>query len=250
MGRDASRYLDAHFWLPYSKRFPDFARKNIRRTSQPYAGMAHDSNGTPLAKLRDAYRTISSGDAQTPSPAALAQVLTATRGDRSLTAREREETDLIDAKIDMRLEEADDNDTLDGAQKKLTQFLRTSRIPVFESEARGWLAHVYFLQGDQTAAGKIYLDELNRNGSNLSRETMLNSLKLNYGYDGGPQLLAHLGEYFDTPAHAAFAIQLTTNPHWNQYADVADSLKPEDAQRTYGRIKGLLEKHADLLRVS
>src|ERR1700679_4234514 len=68
-------YLDAHFWLPYSKRFPDFAGQNIRRTAEPYAGMTKSTEGTPLAKLRDAYRAISSGDTQTPSSASLAQAL-------------------------------------------------------------------------------------------------------------------------------------------------------------------------------
>lgn len=58
---------------------------------------------------------------------------------------------------------------------------------------------------------------MNRSGSNLSRETVLNSLRMTYGYDGGPELLAHLEEYFDTPEHAAFAIQLATNPHWDRY---------------------------------
>lgn len=241
-------YLDAHFWLPYSKRFPDFATKNVRRTAEPYAGMTKGPDNTALARLRDAYQAISSGDMQTPAPASLAHALDAARADPSLTAREREEVELIDAKIEMRAEEADENSTLDGAQRKLTQFLRAARIPAFRSEARGWLAHIYYLQGNQTAAGKIYLDELNRNGSNLSRETMLNSLKLNYGYDGGPQLLAHLGDYFDTAARATFAIELATNPHWNEYADVRDSLKPEDAQHTYELIKSLLEKHSDLLK--
>jgi hypothetical protein len=79
---------------------------------------------------------------------------------------------------------------------------------------------------------------LNRSGSNLSRETLLNSLHMNYGYDGGQELLDHLAEYFDTPEHAAFAIQLATNPHWHE--DV-------NAGKTYSRIKALLETHKSLL---
>ena len=66
----------------------------------------------------------------------------------------------------------------------------------FAAKPGGWLAHIYYLLGDQTAAGEIYLDELNRNGSNLSRETLLNSLRMTYDYDG-QNLLDHLDEYFD-----------------------------------------------------
>jgi hypothetical protein len=135
---------------------------------------------------------------------------------------------------------------LQSAKKKLEAFLRTARTPEFLSEARGWLAHIHYLLGDQTAAGKIYLDELNRTGSNLSRETLLNSLQMTYGYDGGPKLLAHLGEYFDTPEHAAFAIQLVTNPHW-QSSD-ARFEHPESVDQSYAQIRDLLEKHRDLLQ--
>jgi hypothetical protein len=48
-----------------------------------------------------------------------------------------------------------------------------------------------------------------------------------------------------TPAHAAFAIQLATNPRTDSGA--IDGPKREDAQHTYERIRGLLEKHSDLL---
>src|SRR5947207_4970925 len=74
---------------------------------------------------------------------------------------------------------------------------------------------------------------------------------MTYGYDGGPELLAHLEEYIDTPEHAAFAIQLVTNPHWNRetrwerrgrQSDRVDNASPTDA-----RIKDLLQKHSHLL---
>ena len=107
--------------------------------------------------------------------------------------------DLIEAKIEMRAGQPEEPELLLSAKQKLQRFLRTARTPEFLSEARGWLARIHFLLGEQTAAGKIYLDELNRDGSNLSRETLLDSLRMTYGYDGGPELLAHLEEYFDTP---------------------------------------------------
>jgi len=91
---------------------------------------------------------------------------------------------------------------------------------------------------------------LNRNGSNLTRETVLLSLRMNYGYDGGPELLDHLEEYFDTPEHAAFAIQLATNPHFDrmhwQYEKKLQRAAVES--RSYERVNALLEKHSDLLK--
>jgi hypothetical protein len=101
---------------------------------------------------------------------------------------------------------------LRSAQSKLEMFLQSAATPEFQSEARGWLARIHFLLGDQTAAGKMYLDELNRNGSNLSRNSLLDSLYLTYGHDGGPQLAADIDQYFDTAEHAAFAVQMLTNP--------------------------------------
>ena len=237
-------YLDAHFWLPFSKRPWHFERKNVRRISRAFAGMTKVQGNSPLAKLRAAYQEDAL-DAE--ANAALA----AARAEASLTLRDREEVALIDAKIDMRAGEDANNDSADDrlrmAQTKLEKFLRTARTQEFLSEARGWLAHIHYLNGEQAAAGKIYLDELNRNGSNLSQETLLNSLQLTYGYDGGDELRAHLEEYFDTPEHAAFAIQLITNPHWSRDARRQDR-RPDTAAGDYPRIKSLLESHADLLK--
>jgi hypothetical protein len=83
----------------------------------------------------------------------------------------------------------------------------------------------------------------------------LNSLRIIYGYDGGPKLREHLADYFDTPEHAAFAIQLATNPRWGDRARPAfhwpgddTDLALEPTQKTYTRIRELLSQHADLLR--
>src|SRR5258708_645916 len=149
----------------------------------------------------------------------------------------------------MRVGQPEEPELLQSSKKKLEAFLKTARTPEFLSEARGWLARIYYLLGDQTAAGRIYLDELNRNGSNLSRETLLNSLRMTYGYDGGSDLLAHLEEYFDTPEHAAFAIQLVTNPHWDRSAHwdryngkyEKPKVRVDEKPQSYARISGLLE---------
>lgn len=241
-------YLNAQFWLPFAKWPASFERPNVRRISAPFAGMDASEGKTTLTKLRMAYRAIAEPTTASFDAPTERQLVAVARADQSLTQREREEVDLIDAKIDMRAAGADGVQQFESAKKKLQAFIRTAQTPEYVSEARGWLARVYYLLGDQTAAGKIYLDELNRNGSNLSRETLLNSLKITYGYDGGPQLLARLEEYFDTPEHAAFAIQMVTNPRWNRWNDdpsLRDNSQPPDA-----RIKSLLEKHSDLLRTS
>ena len=92
---------------------------------------------------------------------------------------------------------------------------------------------------------------MNRGGSNLSRETLLNSLQMTYGYDGGAALLEDLEEYFDTPEHAAFAIQLVTNPHSgpmgrDPYERRSRFPRPKSQAAAYARIRSLIEKHAGL----
>lgn len=241
-------YLSARFWQPFAKRPASFERPHVRRTLLPYAGMA-DAEGDPaaLVKLRAAYREISQPPSSSFDPAAQRQAVAAARADRSLTRRDREEVDLIDAKIEMRAGEPDDRSRLESAAEKLKRFLRTARYGELRSEARGWLAHIYYLLGDQTAAGKIYLDELNRDGSNLDRETLLNSLHMNYRYDGGDELLLHLDEYFDSAEHAAFAIQMVTNPHWHRGRESVRFERSPDEARVYARIKELVQRHSGLL---
>jgi hypothetical protein len=250
-------YLSAHFWLPFAKHPSNFERPHVRRIIAPFAGMAVADGASPIAKLRAAYQAITPEDfypqeAGGSDIGSARQALATARAEYSLTQKQKEEIDLIDAKIDLRAGERDDDEMLENAKKKLEAFLKTARAPEFRSEARGWLARAHYLLGDQTSAGKIYLDELNRNGSNLSRETLLNSLQMNYGYDGGKELLDHLGEYFDTPEHAAFAIQLVTNPHWRDGAHHPALEREERFERrrqgqAYPRIKELLEKHRNLL---
>ncbi len=247
-------YLNAHFWLPFARHAASFEKRNVPRINAPYAGMTAAQGNTPLARLREAYQKISQPEpyAQNPSTppdlSQLKQAVTAARADQSLTRRDREEMDLVEAKIEMRVGEFGDSDLLQSAERKFQVFLRTARAPDLRSEARGWLAHIHYLFGEQTAAGKIYLDELNRAGSNLSRETLLNSLRMTYGYDGGPELIAHLDEYFDTPEHAAFAIELVTNPHWQREREPGRFGRSPNTSQTYQRIKDLLAKHEDLLR--
>ncbi|MEO5924491.1 MAG: hypothetical protein ABIR70_11755 [Bryobacteraceae bacterium] len=214
-------YLSVSFWLPFAKSGSNFERRNIKRSDVAFAGKG-EVDATLLGRLRAAYQ----GDGS------LEAAIVAARADVSLNARDREEVELVDAKHDMWLERP-------TAKGKIEQFLKTAKTPEWLSEARGWLAHILFTEGKFTEAGKIYIDELNRNGSNLSRETLLTSLKLTYEYDGGTHLFTHLEEYFDTPEHAAFAIEVVTNPRRDPLPDAATR---------YKRVNELLLKHRSLLR--
>src|SRR5579883_2987759 len=246
-------YSSVDFWLPFAKHAASFERPNVHRISAPFAGMTAAQGDTPLSRLRAAYQKISE-QASPFDPAIARAALAAARADRRLTPKDQEEADLIDAKIDMRAGEQGETECLESARKKLDGFLHAAHTPEFLSEARGWLGHVLYLDGDQTGAGKIYLDELNSSGSNLSRETLLNSLRMNYGYDGGPDLLAHLEDYFDTPEHATFAIQLATNPHRLESlpsegpGHLARYQRPERPAESYARIRNLLQRHRNLFR--
>ncbi|MEQ1947288.1 MAG: hypothetical protein ABL995_08865 [Bryobacteraceae bacterium] len=256
-GFDATlrEYLDAHFWLPFSRHPSHFEKPGVQRASAPFAGMGENTGDTPIRRLRAAYKEISQPRPSAFDATQLRQWVAAARATANLSARDREEVELIEAKIDMRLAQPGATEQLTAARARFERFLSTARVPEFRSEARGWIAYLYYLEGNQTAAGKIYLDELNRNGSNLSRETVLTSLRVNYGYDGGPGLLQHLDEYFDTPEHAAFAIQLATNPQWSRSNDAmrsavtgttASAAFAQEAQ-AYERIRKLLDQHQDLL---
>jgi hypothetical protein len=241
-------YLDARFWLPFSKHGRHFENRNVRRVSAPFAGMAKAPDASPLGKLRTAYQEISKPIADSFDDTKVRSALAAARADKSLNAKQREEVDLIDAKIDMRSGQPDEPGPIQEAKKKFEGFIKTARTPELLSEARGWLAYTHFLLGEQTEAGKLYLDELNRNGSNLSRETLLSSLKITYGYDGGQELIDHLEEYFDTPEHAAFAIEIATNPHWDRgYWRNQQRAKPA-SPKAYARIHQLLMQHSDLFK--
>jgi hypothetical protein len=235
-------YLDARFWQPFAKWAESFSRPNVKRISVPYAGMTAAQNDSPLQRARTAYQQFSGTDEQLK---AAREAVAAAGADSSLGVKDREELSLVDAKVEMRAGEPGDREQLGRAKSKLQAFLRGARDPAFASEARGWLARVNYLMGDQAAAGKIYLDELNRTGSNLSRDTLLNSLHIVYGYDGGPQLRAQLDQYFDTPDHAAFAIEVATNPHWDRYDRQMGAARETPA--LYPRIRELLDGHRALL---
>lgn len=240
-------YLTLRFWSPFTKRPANFEKYNVRRVSHAYAGMGPASSSSPLDELRILYRGISSPIETSLDIAPFRKALAAARSSRGLTTRDREEIDLLDAKIDIRAGAPANPQPLRSARSKLQNFLARAKIPELLSEARGWLAYAHLLLGDQTSAGKIYLDELNRDGSNLSRDTLINSLAITYGHDGGPQLVKDLDQYFDTPHHAAFALQILTNPSPKPLPDITGmNPGPATTKSHYSRIRLLLEQHKSL----
>lgn len=232
-------YLHAQFWQPFSSWYSSPPRRTGRDLSKPYAGMLRSTPETPLGRLRLAYIT--------QQPNASAKALAEARA-AGLTGRDQEEVDLVAAKLNMRFGDAKPQ----SVRKQFTDFLRTAKTPEFRSEARGWIAHVYYEEGNHTEAGKIYIDELKRNDSNLSRDVLMDSLRMNFGHAGGQHLRDHIEEYFDTADHAVFAIQLVTNPRFNRPYSLApdedryDHREPEPTI-PQEKILALLEKHAKLL---
>ncbi len=104
-------------------------------------------------------------------------------------------------------------DALRKARDELMAFIAEARTPALVSEARGWLARCHYLLGELHLAARIYLDELAVADSALDRNTLLTSLRILFPYNGSAAGLAdHLDEYFDTPQHALFVVNLVTNP--------------------------------------
>lgn len=198
-------YLTLRFWMPFGKTVDQLGGVEPRLSAH-YAGMHRAVESTPLSVLRGLYQVVAVPEDTRTEPARIAEALARARADASLTERERDEVELIDAKLDLRTGQHE------AARRKLEAFLKKARTPEYLSEARGWLARVHYLTGNQSAAGKLYLDELRRADSNLSRDVLLTSLRMTYGYRGGDKLVEQLEDYFDTPEHAAFAIRMATNP--------------------------------------
>jgi hypothetical protein len=103
------------------------------------------------------------------------------------------------------------------------------------------LARCHYLLGEPHRAARIYLDELARTDSALDRATLLSSLRLLFPYNGSAAGLAdHLDEYFDTPQHALFVVNIVTNPVESD----------EDERRAMGavgrRVLEALQRHREL----
>jgi hypothetical protein len=212
-------YLNGSFWQPFAKYEDSVVKagpaKNRRDQVQAgnavpqvaFAGFSKAPASDALSKVRKAYIAENYDEAR-------AQLEEAARVD--LSEGDREELRLIDAKLDLRIaENEDDKDCalLATAKQKLEAYVATSRSPALRSEARGWLARVHYLLREYPAAVKIYLDELASKETVFDKESLVASLHMIFPYNGsGARLADHLEEYFDTPAHALFVVYIVTNP--------------------------------------
>ncbi len=233
-------YLDKRFWQPFAMYVTTKGGNEDRgqhsqgkdERQPPYAGMESKEDRTALQKVRLAYQSQDYDQARIAIKAALAG---------TLTAEETEEVLLVDAKSDMRDGEADNGLLLRQAKEKFLDFVRHATIASRRSEARGWLARVHYLLGEYAPAAKIYLDEMSSAESRFSQESLVNSLRMLFPYNGSSVRLAdHLEEYFDTPGHALFVVNIVTNPIY--YEKTERAAMSGIAQRTIAALK----KHPDM----
>jgi len=260
--------LNPVFWQPFVRTIPELL--GAPRASVPphaFAGMGTGGKAE-LAAARHAYQAVARWRAdhfqawEPQEPPLLADTTTAARRavEAALAANpspiEAEELRLIRGKVTLREAEAllvmsrskvvtpatAPTDALRRARGELVAYLAEARTPSLVSEARGWLARCHYLLGEPHLAAHIYLDELARRDSALDRSTLLSSLRILFPYNGSAAGLAdHLDEYFDTPQHALFVVNLVTNPVVNDEGERA-------AMGAVGR-KALdaLHRHPELL---
>lgn len=151
-----------------------------------------------------------------------------------------EEARLIAAKVALRAGETDADD-LPEARRQLTAFLATRPSAARASEARGWLARVTFLEGHGPAAVRQYLDELDRPGPGLSSKVLVDSIRVAFNKDERA-FVDHAADFFDTPRHALFVVNVVTNPE-SEWAEP----RPEADKRRLGQqFLGLLRGHTAL----
>ncbi|TAN41812.1 MAG: hypothetical protein EPN22_14195 [Nitrospirae bacterium] len=200
-----------------------------------YAGFSTKSASDTLFKVRKSY-------VRNAYKQALVELEEAKKA--KLAEREREELLLIDAKLDLRIWEVNapsDKTLLERAKRKFEAFLRTSTMPLWRSEARGWLARTHYLLGEYSSAVKIYIDELDKADTIFTKESVVSSLHMIFPYNGSSlRLVDHLEEYFDTPAHALFVVYLVTNPVYSDARERANMSRV--AQKTIDA----LQKHKEL----
>jgi len=216
-----------------------------RGGTSPYAGFSEIHALPALASLREAYRRITETElpSQQPMLEETSRAIARALAPGALSGRELEEARLIDCKIAMRLAERSPA-ALPAAGKKLEDFLRSAPSPAFASEARGWLARIFYLKKEYVRAAKIYLDEVNSNESPLNRDTLVTSLRLVYSA-GQTDLWLHLEEFFDTPRHALFMVNLLTN----QSSDSMSNKEIQSLLKPIGhKVLRLLEDHPALFK--
>ncbi len=239
-------YLTRSFWLPMYYTIGLLLPAKIPTGNAPYAGFAGQDVPPALAGLRAAYRPLATTTRLNQPQSVLdeaSQAAARALAPGVLTGSGLEEARLIDCKLMLRLAE-DNLEALDSAIRKLEEFIASAKNPVFVSEARGWLARGYYLQKDYVRAARIYLDETEAADSPLSRDTLVTSLRWVYSIGQG-QLWDRAEEFFDTPRHALFLVNLVTNQ--SPYG-LFDDLSRRMQQERGSKVLALLQEHPELFK--
>lgn len=236
-------YLTRSFWLPMYFRITSLLPEAIAGGAAPYAGFSAEAVPAALSNLRAAYIPLSRTTRQDQPQSAFEEARRAAaralaRG--VLSGKNLEEARLIDCKIALRMAELN-RDSLDGARRKLEEFIASAENQAFASEARGWLARILYLQRDYVRAALIYLDETDASDSPLKRDTLVTSLRWVYS-DGEMQMWDRAQDFFDTPRHALFLVNLVTNQRGSYYPH------SEITKEHGGKVMALLQKHPELFK--
>ena len=237
-------YLTRSFWLPMYYTMNLLLPSGIPGGAAPYAGFSANDVPAPLAELRVAYLPLARTATQSQPQSSFEDAGRAAARALApgvLTGRNLEEARLIDCKIALRVAEGNRN-ALEEARRKLEAFIASAENRAFVSEARGWLARILYLQKDYVRAALIYLDETDASESPLNRDTLVTSLRWVYAAGEG-QMWERAEEFFDTPRHALFLVNLITNPR--DYHPLPAESKRWLKERG-GKVLTLLREHPNL----
>jgi hypothetical protein len=240
-------YLKRSFWLPMYFTFNNLRPADAPGGSIPYAGFSPEAAPKALAELRAAYLPLAQNSTQEQPQSIFEHAVRAAEQALApgiLTGKDLEEARLIDCKITLRMAERNNgnngnNDARSVAKQKLEKFIASGKDRALISEARGWLARLFYLQKNYVHAALIYLDETQNNDSPLSRDTLASSLRWVYS-EGEEQLWERAEEFFDTPNHALFLVNLVTNQEMNY--------RPPNFTERGEKILALLQNHPDLFK--
>jgi hypothetical protein len=239
-------YLTRHFWLPMFYTATLLLPAGNPGGGIPYAGFYDNTAPAELDRLREAYWPLAQPNKPNqPAPSfeeadgALARAL----APGILNGKDLEEARLIDCKVALRKAEWS-RDLLPEARKKFEAYLAPPTNQAFSSEARGWLARVFYLQKESVRAALIYLDAVDAAESPLTRDTLVVSLRWVCS-EGANQLWERAGEFFDTPRHALFLVNLLTNERAYGITDPASRRFAAERGR---KVLALIQAHPELFR--
>jgi hypothetical protein len=241
-------YLRRSFWQPVRYSVEDLTSDWSRgAVTHRYAGFAGNAVPPALAALRAAYEPLASGEtsaiADVSTPLAHArEACTAALAPGALSGANLEEARLLEAKITLRAAERT-HDLLPEARRTLEAFLASGPSAPARSEARGWLGRVLHLQGDDVASTKIYLDELEAPPATVPFASLARSIRIVL-LANEQQLWDRVAEFFDTPRHALFVVNVLTNPQ----SEWTTPMPNADRSRRGAAVLSLLRQHRTLFQ--